>query len=147
MLDFGGRLNEGEDAKMWGQYNYSAEHIVTDLHVQCDGRDNLGIGDHKANETAHPTVAAYGLYLPGTHHITIARVRIDNAQMAGVFTYYNFLTHIESCKIYGNRIGIHSGSTNLRVVASDFASSGIAAILIDAGNAIEIDNCCIEQGC
>jgi hypothetical protein len=135
MIDFGGRLNEGPAAKMFGEYNYSAEHIVTDLFVQCY---------HKVNKTARPTVASHGLYLPGTHHIIITRVRIDNAQMAGIFTFFNFLTHVESCKLYGNRIGIHSGSTNLRVIASDFASSDIAAILIDAGNAIEIDNCCIE---
>ena len=135
VLDFGGRLNEGEDALKFGQYNYSAEHIVTDLHVNCY---------HRANATARPVEADHGLYLPGTHHVIIARVRIDNARMAGIFTYFNFLTHIDSCKLYGNRIGIHSGSTNLRVTASDFASSDVAAILIDAGNAIEIDGCCIE---
>ena len=70
--------------------------------------------------------------------------RPDNAKTAGIYTFYAFLTHIENCKLYGNRIGIHSGSTNLRVIASDFASSDITAILIDAGNAIEIDGCCIE---
>ena len=135
VLSFGGRLNNGEAAKMYGMYNYSAEHIVTDLHVQCY---------HKANTTARPVQASYGLCLPGTHHILLARIRIDNAKTAGIYTFYAFLTHIENCKLYGNRIGIHSGSTNLRVIASDFASSDIAAILIDAGNAIEIDGCCIE---
>ena len=74
----------------------------------------------------------------------LARIRVDNARMAGMFTYYAFLTHVETCEFYGCRIGIHSGSTNLRVTGSDFASNDIAAIMIDAGNAIEIDNCCIE---
>ena len=130
VLDFGGRLNVGEAAKAWGQYNYSSEHQVTDLHVQCNHRNAYN--------------ADFGLHLPGTHHIIMARLRVDNAKRAGLYTYFSFLTHVESSRFYGNRIGIHSGSTNLRVIASDFASNDIACILIDAGNAIEIDNCVME---
>jgi len=104
VLDFGGR--KSADGR---SYHYSDSHQVSDLHIDC------------YNETTSTPsgkgMADYGIFAPGTTHVVLSRIRVDGARLAGLYTFFAFLTQVENSLFYGNRIGIHSGSTNLRTMS------------------------------
>ena len=118
------------------RYNTTGYHEISDLHVQC----------HIIEGPKAPTSggADYGIYAPGITNSLFSRIRVNYARVSGARLFYCWINRFDNVNFNYNTIGIHSACNNLRVTGGNFDGHDIAGIVVDGGNAIEIDSNCIE---
>ena len=72
------------------------------------------------------------------------RIWVDTARIAGARLWYCWINQFSDVYFSNNGIGIQSMCNNMRISGSNFDGHSLTAILIDGGNAIDIDSNCIE---
>jgi hypothetical protein len=90
------------------------------------------------------SIADYGIFAPGLTLSTFERIWVDTARIAGARLWYCWINQFSDVYFSNNGIGIWSMCNNMRITGSNFDGNSLTAVLIDGGNAIDIDSNCIE---
>jgi hypothetical protein len=138
VIDMGAKLNAMLPGNPQPHYNTTGYHEISDLHIQCDPFQSA-----EALKLP-PGAADYGIFAPGITNTLFSRIRVNYARIAGARLFYCWINRFDNVNFNNNVIGIHSACNNLRVTGGNFDGHDIAGIMIDGGNAIEIDSNCIE---